>query len=295
MTLKLSIRVGFRDLDILMNPDNDTTKADVITTGDKVSLENALQGSEETLEITINKVTNEVTLKTPKDNRIIKLKANFEDAIDEKLEEDEDEIAPLTPEDFADGVRRLGALGLTFSVDLFPSVISKNESSSVLIDANEFKSIRDKYPNLPREVGLVSHNTLTGAEVGLDLLGGSESFKRKSEIAKEFVITNDYRADFFFKHALKVPYFESIDWEVILKTHEKGVKEVVSIPYALLMLTFHNTNSRIGQLDRHQNVTVAVNRDLIDKMLATLTEVRAALEESHQMRDILHNTKTLME
>ena len=108
-------------------------------------------------------------------------------------------------------------------------------------------------------------------------------------------MTDEYRADFFFKHALKVPYFESIDWEVILKTHEKGVNGVVSIPYALLMLTFHNTNPKVGQLDAHQNFTVAVNRDLIDKMLATFTEVRAALEESYKMRDILSKTKSLTE
>lgn len=109
------------------------------------------------------------------------------------------------------------------------------------------------------------------------------------------VLTDEYRADFFFKHALKVPFFESIDWEVILKTHEKGVKGSVSVPYALLMLTFHNTNPRLGELDVHQNITVAVNRDLIDKMLATLTEVRTALEESYKMRDILRNTKSLAE
>ncbi len=114
--------------------------------------------SDETLEITIRKGTNEVILRNPKDNRIVKLKANFEDAIEEKLEEFEDEdedISPLTPEEFEDGLRKLDALGLTFSVDLLPSIVAKNESSPELINANEFESLQEKYPALPREVGFV--------------------------------------------------------------------------------------------------------------------------------------------
>lgn len=254
--------------------------------------------SDETLEITIRKGTNEVILRNPKDNRIVKLKANFEDAIEEKLGEFEDEdedIPPLTPEEFEDGLRRIDALGLTFSVDLFPSIVAKNEASPELINSNEFESLQEQYPTLPREVGFVAHNTLTGREDALGLLGGSESFEKKSQIVQELVLTDEYRADFFFKHALKVPYFESVDWEVVLKTHEKGVNGVVSIPYALLMLTFHNTNPRVGDLDVHQNITAAVNLDLIDKMLGTFTKIRAALLESYEIRDILSKTKSLKE
>lgn len=254
--------------------------------------------SDETLEITIRKGTNEVILRNPKDNRIVKLKANFEDAIEEKLEEFEDEdedIPPLTLEEFEDGLRRIDGLGLTFSVDLFPSIVAKNEASPELINSNEFESLQEQYPTLPREVGFVAHNTLTGRKDALELLGGIESFEKKSEIVRELVLTDEYKADFFFMHALKVPYFESIDWEVILKTHEKGVEGVVSVPYALLMLTFHNTNPRVGQLDVHQNITAAVNLDLIDKLLATFTKIRTALEESHKMRDILSKSKSLTE
>ncbi len=281
-----------------MSVDNDKIILSADDTEDKASIDSVLQDSEETLEITINRNTNEAILRNSKDNRIIKLRANFEDAIEEKLEEiedDEDEIPPLTPEEFEDGLTRLDALGLTFSVDLFPSIVSKNESSSDLIDAEEFENLQEKYPTLPREAGLVAHNIMTGAIRGLELLGGSNSFEKKSEIVKKLILTDEYRADFFFKHALKVPYFESIDWEVILKTHEKGVKGAVSIPYALLMLTFHNTNPRLGELDVHQNITVAANRDLIDKMLATLAEVRAALEDSYKMRETLSNAKFLKE
>lgn len=247
--------------------------------------------SDETLEITIKKDSNEVILRNPKDNRVVRLKANFEDAFEEKIEEDSGDGQPLTPEQFEDGLRRIDSLGLAFTVDLYPGIVAKNESSPDLIDADELEDIKNKYPILPREIGFVAHSILTGRTDTLDLIGGSESFERKSQIVKELVLTEHYKADFFFQHSLKVPFFESIDWEVNFKTHERGVKGVVNIPHALLMLTFHNPNPRLGHLDAHQNVTVAVNRDLVDKLLATLAEVRTALDESFKIADFLESAK----
>ena len=261
----------------------------------KSSLNNFLKDSEETLEITINKATNEAVLRNPKDNRVLRLKANFEDEVEEIDDDDDDDVQPLTPEQFEDGIKRLDDLGLTFSVDLFPNIKSKGEDSPDIIDAEEFENIQDDYPILPREVGLVAHNTITGNSHGIDLLGGREFFERKSEIVERLVLTDKYREDFFFQHALKVPYFESIDWEINLKTHENGVKNNVSVPYALLMLSFHNTNPKLGRLDVHQNITVAANRELLGKLLVSLTEAKIALDESEKMREILSSAKSLKE
>ena len=246
----------------------------------------------ETLEITLNRETNEIFLRNPKDDHIVKLSSKFKDIIEEKFEELEDyeerrKIPILSPKEFEDGIKQLNELGLTFSVDLFPSIIAKDESSPDIIDSSKFDSIREKYPALPREVGLVAHNTLTGEKHGVDVIGGDESYEQKSKIVEEFVLTPQYKTDFFFKHALKVPYLENIDWEVILKTHEKGVKGVVSVPYAMLMLTFHNTNPKIGELDVHKNITVAVNAEIIDRMLGTFTEVRASLKESSELAALI--------
>ena len=250
--------------------------------------------AEETLEITLRKSSNEIVLKNPADGRIIKLKANIEDGFEEQLENlDEDDIPPpLTPDQFESGLRRLDKLDLKFSVDLMPLILAKDESSPDLIGVNEFEELQAEYPNLPREVGLVVHNTLTGRKDALDILGGLENFLKKSALVKELVITNEYKSEFFFKHALKVPYFESIDWEVVVKTHEKGVEGIVSIPYALLMLTLHDTNHRSSSKSLlHQNITVAVNLDLIAKLLGTLTKVKAALEESEKLRELIANRK----
>ncbi len=245
--------------------------------------------SDETLQITVRKGTNDVIIRNPKDNRIVRLKANIEERIEEQEDE---EYPPLKVEEFERALRELNELGLTFSPELSPSVVEKPGNSGD-IDSEKVFHLSEKYPSLPSEVGLVVYNILASQKRGMDRLGGVESFEKKSEIVKNILITNDFRDEFFFRHSLKVPLFESIDWEVVLKTHEKGVEDIVGMPYALLMLTFHNTNAE--QSNVHQTETVAVNKYLIDKLLAALTKVRASLEESDKIRDILRNTKSITE
>src|SRR5258708_32722251 len=108
---------------------------------DTDSILDQFASSDETLEITFRKGSNEIILRNPKDDRIIKLKANVEEAIAETLEEEfeVEETAPLSPEQFEDGLRRLDKLGLKLSVDLLPNIIDKNEDSSKLVDTSEYE------------------------------------------------------------------------------------------------------------------------------------------------------------
>ena len=250
----------------------------------------------EKLEITIRNDTNEVILRNPKDGRVVRLQAELAEAIKERIEEEEEEEdKPLTPEEFEEALRKIDALGFKFTAELFPSIVSKDETANEIV-SDELEELEEKYPTLLRELGIVIYNVLTDeSRVGIDSIGGLESFEKKAQIVRQVVITDDFRKEFFFKNSLKVPYLESIDWEVILKTHERGVNGIVNVPYALLMLTFHNTNPRVGRLDIHKNITTAVNLAIIEKMLATLTKVKVSLEASEKMRDILNNDKSLTE
>lgn len=209
-------------------------------------------------------------------------------------QEDDDVAPPLAPEEFEKALQEVDALGLTFTPELYPDVIAKRGNSEV-VDRDKIESLERKYPELPREVGLVIYNTLASQKIGLEIVGGLENFEKKSEIVKRLLITNELRDEFYFRNAIKVPYFESIDWEVVLKTHERGVNGTINVPYALLLLTFHNTNSRIGKLDEHQNVTVAVNQQLVDKLIDVLGKIKNSLEESEKLRDILSSAKSLTE
>jgi hypothetical protein len=237
------------------------------------------QESVEKLEILIRRDEEEIILRNPKDGKVVKLTGRVysdESSKEEESEEDDAPPVPLTPEEFEDGIRQLDAIGLTFDVDLLPRVLAKDET--VDINPEVFDKIQRTFPSLPSEVGLVAHNTMTGTRFGIERLGGNEAFEKKSEIVQALLITDLYREQFFFRHALKLPYLESIDWEITIRKREKGVKSALSVPYAMLMLTLRDGNQSPDLAQR--SFTVAVSRDLIDKHLAVLTEARTALDET---------------
>ena len=61
-----------------------------------------------------------------------------------------------------------------------------------------------------------------------------EWFDKKAQIVGEILIDNDYRAEFFFKYAIKIPYLKDIDWEVVFKAYERGITKPLGVPYGVL-------------------------------------------------------------
>lgn len=232
---------------------------------------------EQTLEITIRKDTNEIILRDPAENKIFRLKPVSESPPEYAEEDQQDEDGILTPEEFEDGVSRIYKLGLEFSADLSPQLFVSNEENADLIDGSELRKIQSRYPKLPREVGLVAHNSITGQKVGVISLGGPDFYAKKEVTAKNFIINTKYKEDFFFKHALKVPYLKELDWEVNMKLHEKGVRDSPNIPYCLLRIVYAESDSR--GLGSDYSVTMAIGRSNIDQFIAALTDLRAALEK----------------
>ncbi|MGI8654293.1 MAG: hypothetical protein ACR2LC_03635 [Pyrinomonadaceae bacterium] len=252
----------------------------------------AIQG--EGYEFILNRSKGEITLKDPS-GQSATIKATVVEEEDE--EEYEEDVKPLTPEEFQKVLKRVDELGLTWTADRYPRIKAKDIQLEGALFSEGFEDIRTRYPELPRELSVVVSYALTGNKAfvagGVEAIGGEDYLEPKAAIARELIITPEYRAEFFFKHSIKVPYFESIDWEVVLKTHEKNVARPVGVPYALLLLTFHNTNPKAGKLDEHQNITVAVDERLIDGLMSTLIEVKAALENSRQLTDALDQRNQL--
>ena len=248
-------------------------------------------------EMTINRATKELTFTDPVSGQTATFKVNVIEPDEEEEDEGEEELKPLTPDEFRAVLQRIDTLGLTWTADRHPRVKAKDVESEGALFSSEFDEIQVEYPSLPRELSIAVPYALTGNKAfvagGVDAVGGEDYLEQKSEIVRELFITPDYRAEFFFKHAIKVPYFESIDWEVVLKTYERNVERPVGVPYALLLLTFHNTNPKAGKLDEHQNVTVAVDEGLIAKLMGTLIEVKVALENSRALTDALEQRQQL--
>jgi hypothetical protein len=176
-------------------------------------------------------------------------------------------------------------LGLTWTADRIPRVIAKNEAGEEALFSEEFQQLQESYPHLPRELSAVVYHALTGAPAYETVVGEPKALKEKVSSVREFVLSAGYRAEFFFKHALKVPYFENIDWEVVFKTHERNVEGMPAIGYALLLLTFHNTNANISALNTHENLTVAVDLPLVNKLIRTLVDIKTGLEDVEKLSD----------
>lgn len=236
---------------------------------------------DQSLEITINKSTKEVTLKDPATGRLVTIKAN----IIEPEDDEEEESEPLTPGEFRDALEKLSALGLTWTADRIPRVVAKDENAEDAFFSGEYEELQAAYPHLPRELSAVVYHALTGAPAYDSIVGTPEELREKVSVVRNLLLNSKYRSEFFFKYALKVPYFEEIDWEVVFKTHERNVKEMPAVGYALLLLTFHNTNASVSAMNKHQNMTVAVDLPLVNKLIRTLVDVKTGLEDAQKLAD----------
>lgn len=239
---------------------------------------------DERVEATFNRSKNELIIRDPNTGRVITLSTRVEE---EETEEAGKEDEPLTPDEFRKALERLDALGLTWTADRAPRVKTKDDTPESVLFSDEYEQIQADYPTLPRELRVVASYALTRNKAfvsgGLSIVGGEEYLESKAAIVRELLETPEYRSEFFFKQAIKIPYLETIDWEVVFKTHERNVETMPGAAYALLMLTLHNTNPRISGLDEHQTITVAANLPLVDKIIGLLLEVRGALEEAGKL------------
>lgn len=202
---------------------------------------------------------------------------------------DDDEIdTPLSTEEFRSVLEQINNLGFTWTADVPPSLRSKRlKSEEESFPAKVITEIQNKYPNFPDELGSVIFYTLTGSEVIRSIIGTADEADLKAQIVRELVINQrpDFTSEFFFKYAIKVPYFVDLDWEVVVKAFERNVRDMPRIPYALLSLAFRQsiTPRFIGtstEAGRSRTFTVAVDSHLIDRLISSLTEAKDALKKA---------------
>src|SRR5882672_2013499 len=235
------------------------------------------------LEVTFNKSTQEMTLRDPDTGRLVTIKANVIESEDE--EDSDEDFQPLTSSAFREALQKVADLGLMWSADPIPRVVPLNEKAESALLSEEYRELEKAYPSLPRELSAVVYHALTGAPAYDSIVGPPDDLKQKVSAVRDLVLTSSYRAEFFFKYALKVPYFESVDWEVVFKTHERNVKGMPAVGYALLMLTFHNTNASVRPLNTHENVTVAVDLPLVNKLIRTFVDIKTGLEDVQKLSE----------
>ncbi len=86
---------------------------------------------------------------------------------------------------------------------------------------------------------------------------------------------------FFFKNSTKVPHLLDVDWEVVVKHREMNVVVKPNVAYGLLSLLLQSPeNSGWGVQKRRNTVTVALDEQLIAKLITSLVNLKEALQKT---------------
>jgi len=241
-------------------------------------------------EIVFDRVKNEVTF-VGLDSQTFKLRARVIE--EEPLEEYHRE--PLSPDEFRKALEAIDKLGLTWTADLVPNIKAKTPEAESALASEELQKLQDRYPDLPYEIHLAATYALTGNKGGAEAAGGDEWFEKKAEILNEIILAdNNYRSEFFFKYAIKIPYLKDIDWEVVFKAFERGITRPLGVPYGVLALTLQDPFFT-GNSPSVRKVTVAVDVNLVNELLTILNEVKSNLETAKRLTDLLTKQHLLEE
>lgn len=224
----------------------------------------------------------------------VTLKAHIIDHAEDE-EDDEGSLPPMSPEEFEKAVRAVDQLGLTWTAGTTPEVKAKNPETQSSLLSDEFEKLQEQYPRLPYEVFFATSYFLTESPVYAKEAGGIENLKRKGEIAGEVIVTPEYRNAFFFRSAIKVPYLRDIDWEVVFKLHERGVKRTPGVAYGLLSLALEDPGFIGGRGGSLRTITVAVNEAIVRNLLDILTEVKSRLGIAQRQAETLNKQQLLEE
>lgn len=200
-------------------------------------------------------------------------------------DDDDEEYRPLPADEFRSILQHIDRMGLTWTADFPPRVRFKDAESSNAFLVEEFAQVQKKYPEFPLELGYAIFYGITGDANAAHLLGDENQAREKVAAIIPLISSTDFRADFFFRYAIKVPYFSDIDWEITIKTRERGVQGMPGIAYALLSLVFERPGNPFvaNEFGSSEALTVAVNEHLIDKLIKSLNDARDALKSSQEI------------
>jgi hypothetical protein len=109
-----------------------------------------------------------------------------------------------------------------------------------------------------------------GGEPPESIVGDKVSLEAKAALVRARVITPEFRAEFFFKHAIKVPYLTDIDWEVVFKLFEKNVVDMPGVSYALLSLRVLDPSS-VFRVQRESRILI------LDELIDSLVQAKGCL------------------
>lgn len=170
----------------------------------------AVDAELEELVLRINRKTDEIIFSDPKTGKATKIKAKF-------IEEEEEPVfetrPPLTLDEFRDVLGRLNKLGISWSTDIPPTPVFHAGQKLDEEFWKEYGAVQREFPTFPFELNSAIFHAF------LHPVSDQEIDKKAAALSD--LLTQEYRSEFFFKYAIKVSYFEDIDWEVVVKAIRK--------------------------------------------------------------------------
>lgn len=189
--------------------------------------------------------------------------------------------SPLKPDEFVEVLKTIDSLGLTWTADLPVLLRPKSEEAEEAILSKEFKEIQDTYPDFPHELTHVIYTTLTGRDYRPTIVGPTKDFEAKSRAVSETVVSPEFISEFFFKHALKVPYFSKLDWEVVVKAFENNVQGMPLNAYAIVSVLLR---SAVHESKKSSTFTFALDEQAVRSLMKSLASIEKALQAADQVR-----------
>ena len=196
----------------------------------------------------------------------------------------EEDRGPLSGDEFTELLRRIDAIGLTWIHDNPPSLRPKDPDDRKALASEELTKIIKEYPYFPYELGA----TLFRVLVGSSEIADNEDLEKKRAAVAEYVITPEFRHEFFFKGSLKVPYFVDADWDVSVKIFERNVSSFPLLPYALISLDIEQSSY---SEEEPNTIFFAADEKRIHSLIAVLKEALVSLETARAISEDL-NTKS---
>lgn len=196
-------------------------------------------------------------------------------------DEEPEEYRPIPVVEFQDALRKIDEIGITWTSDSPPRITPKDPEKRGALFSREIQILKEKYPYLPLEVGSIIRALLMGKEKVEYAATSENEFLHKAATVKELLITPQFRSEFFFKNSTKVPHLLDVDWEVVVKHREMNVVVKPNVAYGLLSLLLQSPeNSGWGVQKRRNTVTVALDEQLIAKLITSLVNLKEALQKT---------------
>ena len=184
-------------------------------------------------------------------------------------------VQPLTASQFEDALQKLHDAGWSFDEQ---GVLRRRKGATVVpapADTDIAEHLRERYPNLSREVSELLWAELAGYQPAPEIVGDTRDLPDKRRAVAHYMVTEELREGFYLRLCSKVSRFRNLDWEVVIKHAERGIISSPRFPYVLATL---DTISDLHGEHHHQSVTFAMGMEGLQKLIDELAKVRDKLQ-----------------